>query len=202
MYWCDALRPMLQLPSIYLSCCRVFIFVCCIIIVVLHILFLHVYAMIMLSALLCVCFLHHAHFTCYVALCLLSLYCIVPSLFVCHVHLTLLYVICFDMPLFIYCIMIIMWVAFFILVYCCVCISPCCLFSQAMPMYHHLLPSDSFHFCYCHFLSSINVHSFPKNHVHCLHPLCQFSAHLKMFWLGSKMAQVWIWFKLELFLYP
>ena len=161
------------LPSILVVAVCLF-FVCCIIIFVLHILFLHVYAMIMLGALSCVCFLHHAHFTCYVALCLLSLYCIVPSLFVCHVHLTLLYGICFDMPLVIYCIMIIMWVAFFILVYCCVCISPCCLFSQAMPMYHHLLlPSYSFHFASAISPFSFNVHLFPNDLTPCRIPLCQ-----------------------------
>ena len=48
---CDAPRPMVQWPSIYFSYCCVFYYVCCFIIIVLHISFLYVYAMIMLSAL-------------------------------------------------------------------------------------------------------------------------------------------------------
>ena len=42
------------------------------------------------------------------------------------------------------------------------------------------------------FPSSINVHSFPINLKPCLNPLYQISSILELFWLGSKMAQVWI----------
>ena len=61
-------------------------------------------------------------------------------------------------------------------------------------LHSFILASDLFPF-------SINVHSFPINLKPCLHPLWQFSAHWKMFWLGSKMTQVWTKFKLELFFY-
>ena len=79
---------------------------------------------------------------------------------------------------------------FFCLLYSCM--LHCCL---PMHMSHVSSPLPSF---FLHVVASdiipsfINVHCFPDASSPCLNPLCQFSAHLKMFWSGSKMCQLWI----------
>ena len=100
--------------------------------------------MIMLSAFSCVCFLHHAHFTCYVALCLLSLYCIMPSLFVLPcLSLVILLLVIHVVSMSIMCIALILMlhVTFMLWVH-----QPLLSLSQAMPMYHHLSLPPSFMF--------------------------------------------------------
>ena len=70
------------------------------------------------------------------------------------------------------------------------------------PMHHHL-PITFYSFLDASAISpfSINVQSLSMNHAPCLIPLCQVSAFWELFWLGSKMPQVWILFKLVLFFY-
>ena len=66
---------------------------------------------------------------------------------------------------------------------------------QVHPSFYSIQTSPFFFITFIfmwHFPCPENVHSFPDASSPWLHPLCQFSAHLKMFWLGSKMAQVWI----------
>ena len=109
----------------------------------------------------------------------------------------LCYAIWFDRPcvILLHSIMIIMWVAFFMLM-CCWCAVHLDLFHQHFPQVHNLSSSSSisnfgFHVKWHYFLPPI-MFILSLKLLHIAYTLCKFSAHLKMFWLGSKMAQVWI----------
>ena len=85
---------------------------------------------------------------------------------------------------------------------CCSCMICCCMF-YVWSMHHHLHASPPLllflSFSKCHLPSSINVQLCLNILSPCYLPLYQISALSKLFWLGFKMAQVWIQFKLELF---
>ena len=84
-------------------------------------------------------------------------------------------------------IMLIMWVAFFML-----CVhQPLLSFSSLMPVYHHLSLPSSFMFLQATlFPPPLIFIYFMMILLNAFTPLCQISSHLELVWLGSKMAQV------------
>ena len=147
----------------------------CFVIIVLHISFLYVYAMIMISAIVIFCFLHHVHHWLYCIAMSTSCHIAFGHSCCCHehhVHCTQPYITCY-----------------FLLV----CASALALSLSSHAHVSSPLPSSFLHVFASDIIpSSINVHLFPDDLTPCLIPLCQVSSILELFWLGSKMAQVWI----------